>query len=74
MFWIGDLNFRLVQGYNSEEIERLVRKGELIKLLDKDQLRQVMSSGEAFSELSEQLPTFPPSYKFEFNSSRYDIK
>lgn len=74
MFWLGDLNFRLVDGYSSEEIERLVRKGELIKLLDKDQLRQVMSSGEAFSELSEQLPTFLPTYKFEFNSSRYDIK
>jgi hypothetical protein len=74
VFWIGDLNFRLVQGYSSEEIERLVRKGELIKLLGEDQLQQVMSNGEAFSELSEQLPTFPPTYKFEFNSSRYDFK
>jgi len=74
VFWIGDLNFRLVEGYSSEEIERLVREGELIKLLGNDQLQRVMSSGEAFSELSEQLPTFPPTYKFEFNSSRYDFK
>ncbi|PNF32338.1 Inositol polyphosphate 5-phosphatase K [Cryptotermes secundus] len=74
VFWIGDMNFRLVDGYSAEEIDHLIRKGELMRLLDKDQLLQVMSSGEAFSELSEQLPTFPPTYKFEFHSSRYDLK
>jgi inositol-1,4,5-trisphosphate 5-phosphatase len=74
VFWIGDMNFRLVDGYSAEKIDSLVKKGELTELLDKDQLRQVMSSGEAFSELSEHLPTFRPTYKFEFHSSRYDLK
>jgi hypothetical protein len=68
------MNFRLADGYSAEEIDHLVRKGELTRLLDKDQLRKVMSIGEAFSELSEQLPTFPPTYKFEFHSSRYDLR
>ncbi|XP_069704988.1 inositol polyphosphate 5-phosphatase K-like isoform X2 [Periplaneta americana] len=74
VFWIGDLNFRLADGINAEEIDRLIKKGELTRLLEKDQLRQAMSSGEAFSELTEQLPTFAPSYKFEFHSSQYDLK
>ncbi|KDR07202.1 phosphatidylinositol 4,5-bisphosphate 5-phosphatase A-like isoform X2 [Zootermopsis nevadensis] len=74
VFWIGDMNFRLVDGYRAEEIDCLIKKGELTTLLDKDQLRQVMSNGEAFSELSEHMPPFPPTYKFEFHSSKYDLK
>ncbi|PSN56506.1 Phosphatidylinositol 4 [Blattella germanica] len=74
VFWIGDLNFRLMDGLSAEEIDQQVKKGEITRLLDQDQLRKVMASGEAFSELYEQLPTFPPTYKFEFHSSRYDLK
>ncbi|XP_067010509.1 inositol polyphosphate 5-phosphatase K isoform X2 [Anabrus simplex] len=77
VFWIGDMNFRLVDepGVSlSTDIEALVEKGELTRLLEKDQLRRVMASGEAFSELVESTPTFPPTYKYEFHSSRYDHK
>ena len=74
MFWIGDLNFRLANGMLAEEIDHQVKKGEITRLLERDQLRQVMASGEAFSELHEQLPTFSPTYKFEFHSSKYDLK
>ncbi|KAJ9598186.1 hypothetical protein L9F63_011124 [Diploptera punctata] len=64
----------LMDGLSAEEIDNQVRKSEITWLLEKDQLRHVMASGEAFSELHEHLPTFPPSYKFEFHSSRYDLK
>nr|CAD7458546.1 unnamed protein product [Timema tahoe] len=74
VFWIGDLNFRLLSGLSATEIEQLVEKGELTRLLAKDQLRHVIDTGEAFSELVENLPTFPPTYKFEFHTSKYDLK
>lgn len=76
VFWIGDLNFRLAepQALSGTEIKRLVDCGELKSLLDKDQLRQVMSLGTAFSEMTEQLPTFPPTYKYHIQNSTYDLK
>ena len=76
VFWIGDLNFRLTDpsALSGSEIQRLVECGELKSLLDKDQLRQVMALGSAFSEMTEQLPSFPPTYKFHFHSSTYDLK
>ncbi|KAK7863761.1 hypothetical protein R5R35_011162 [Gryllus longicercus] len=74
VFWIGDLNFRLMDSYSAEEINNLIKKGELTRLLEKDQLRYAMDRGEAFSELSEETPNFPPTYKFQFNSSLYDLK
>ncbi|XP_046992841.1 phosphatidylinositol 4,5-bisphosphate 5-phosphatase A-like [Schistocerca americana] len=76
VFWIGDLNFRLEENpaLTAEKIDSLVRKGDLKTLLQKDQLHQVMNSGDAFSELTETLPTFPPTYKFQFYSSDYDLK
>ncbi|XP_071443630.1 inositol polyphosphate 5-phosphatase K-like [Hetaerina americana] len=43
-------------------------------LLQDDQLKSVMTSGAAFSELREEAVTFPPTYKFLFNSSVYDLK
>lgn len=76
VFWIGDLNFRLADPtvLTGAEIKRLVACGELKSLLDKDQLRQAMALGSAFSEMTEQLPNFPPTYKFNFHNSTYDLK
>ncbi|XP_063238865.1 inositol polyphosphate 5-phosphatase K-like isoform X2 [Bacillus rossius redtenbacheri] len=74
VFWIGDMNFRLLEGPSATEIDELVGRGELTRLLAKDQLRYVMAMGEAFGELEEPLPTFPPTYKFEFHTSLYDLR
>lgn len=78
MFWLGDLNFRMSSGFagelSADQIGTLIGRGELQRLLEHDELRQVMRSGEAFSELSEPTPTFPPSYKFNIHSSMYDLK
>ena len=76
MFWFGDLNFRLNDPnvLSAENIDRLTKKGELESLFDKDQLKNVMTSGEAFSELIEHQLTFPPTYKYLFNSNQYDLK
>ncbi|CAH1958312.1 unnamed protein product [Acanthoscelides obtectus] len=76
VFWTGDLNFRLLEEYDKtpEEIERMILKKELKSLLEHDQLRAVMKKGEAFSELLEQEPDFPPTFKFSVGTPFYDHK
>ncbi|XP_012258964.2 inositol polyphosphate 5-phosphatase K [Athalia rosae] len=75
VFWIGDLNFRLNgEDLTAEDIDILVKKNQLDLLLDRDQLKVVMHSGEAFSELVESNITFPPTYKYEFASQQFDFK
>ncbi|CAG9834673.1 unnamed protein product [Diabrotica balteata] len=76
VFWMGDLNFRLKEEFDKtpEEIERLVVKKEIKALFEHDQLRYVMRKGEAFSELTEQDPTFPPTFKFTVGTPCYDYK
>ncbi|CAM1308786.1 INPP5J (predicted) [Pycnogonum litorale] len=70
VFWIGDLNFRI--DMSIEDSHTLVQKNELSELLQYDQLRKVMNSGEAFSEFRESDPTFPPTYKFITNTDDYN--
>ncbi|KAK9877142.1 hypothetical protein WA026_016886 [Henosepilachna vigintioctopunctata] len=76
VFWMGDLNFRLLEDYDKtpEEIERSVLKKDLETLFKYDQLRYVMRRGEAFSELVENTPPFPPTFKFEVGTNSYDFK
>lgn len=76
VFWMGDLNFRLAEDFDKtpEEIEQIVLKKDLPSLFKHDQLRQVMKKGEAFSELVELTPPFPPTFKFEVGTSSYDFK
>ena len=74
---MGDLNFRLEvdpTDLSPEEIASLVSRQEFGQLLAKDQLTIARTDGEAFSELNETLPTFPPSYKYKIGTSDYDLK
>lgn len=76
VFWMGDLNFRLMDrcGKTPEEIDLLVQKGETDGLFEFDELQNVMKTGEAFSELTEAVPKFPPTFKFEVGTNYYDHK
>ncbi|XP_078044692.1 inositol polyphosphate 5-phosphatase K [Augochlora pura] len=75
IFWIGDLNFRLHgEDLTAADINMKVKKNQLKCLLDRDQLKRVMESGEAFAELRENVITFPPTYKYEFASQEFDLK
>lgn len=76
VFWMGDLNFRLMEDYDKspEEIEHQIIKKEIRQLFAHDQLRYVMRKGEAFSELTEQDPEFPPTFKFDVGTNKYDYK
>lgn len=76
VFWMGDLNFRLLEDYDRtpEEIERSILKKDIKKLFEFDQLRHVMKIGEAFSEFTEKDPDFPPTFKFDVGKNDYDHK
>lgn len=73
---MGDLNFRLMDEINRtpEEIDLLIQKKDHSKLLEFDELRCIMKTGEAFSELIETTPSFPPTFKFEVGTNYYDHK
>ena len=63
--FIKDL-FRLeMNTFSFQEIELLVSKRELIKLLEQDQLNNARSTGQGFSELEENKPSFPPTFKYK---------
>ena len=72
---MGDLNFRLEEGtFDWEQIVAQVRKGQLRKLIEVDQLSKARQSELAFYELTDTEPTFAPTYKFVIGSSDYDQK
>lgn len=73
---MGDLNFRLQESFSAcpEELDLMIQKGDISRLIEHDQLRSVMRSGEAFSELQEAEPTFKPTFKFEVGKGYYDHK
>ena len=54
-----------MNSFSFQEIEDLVSKGVLSKLLGKDQLTGARCSGQAFSELEENQPSFPPTFKYK---------
>ena len=78
---MGDLNFRLESEADknsyipeAESIIKSVARLEYGKLMAMDQLVTARSNGEAFGELRETLPSFPPSYKYRIGTSEYDTK
>lgn len=57
-----------------EDVRALVEDERLEELLEKDQLKLVMEQKRAFHNLTERMPNFPPTFKFEHGSSEYDMK
>ncbi|KAG5523900.1 hypothetical protein RHGRI_030785 [Rhododendron griersonianum] len=69
IFWFGDLNYRL--NMLDAEVRNLVDKKQWDELLHSDQLSKELRSGRVFEGWKEGPITFPPTYKYEFNSNRY---
>lgn len=76
VFWFGDLNFRLTgeATTSADDIRAMVANDELKELMKKDQLSLVRGAKQAFHQLQERLPQFPPTFKFEHGSNEYDMK
>ncbi|KAH7445503.1 hypothetical protein KP509_01G012000 [Ceratopteris richardii] len=68
IIWLGDLNYRL----NTKDTDArfLIAREDWTTLIQKDQLRQEMHGG-IFNGWQEGRITFPPTYKYAVNSTRY---
>ncbi|XP_058111075.1 type IV inositol polyphosphate 5-phosphatase 3 isoform X2 [Magnolia sinica] len=69
MIWLGDLNYRINLSY--DKTRELISKRAWSSLSESDQLIRELKKGRAFDGWSEGTLTFPPTYKYEFNSEKY---
>ncbi|CAL0309834.1 unnamed protein product [Lupinus luteus] len=67
--WLGDLNYRLVAGY--DDTHELLKKKNWSALLEKDQLRIEQRAGRVFKGWNEGGICFAPTYKYLANSDDY---
>ncbi|RHY26740.1 hypothetical protein DYB32_007335 [Aphanomyces invadans] len=74
IFWLGDLNYRLVEDANFtvDDCFAHVEKQNLDVLLARDQLNQEREKGNVFHGFEEGPIRFPPTYKFQAGTSFYD--
>ena len=70
VFWMGDLNYRVT--ISEKEAKTIIGEGNLSELLLFDQLNIERAAGRCFNGFSEGLVTFPPTYKYDIGTSRYD--
>ncbi|KAL5975509.1 Type I inositol 1,4,5-trisphosphate 5-phosphatase [Asimina triloba] len=64
-----DLNYRINLSY--DETKQFISKKDWSGLSEKDQLIRELRKGRAFDGWSEGTLTFPPTYKYEFDSENY---
>lgn len=69
IFWFGDLNYRI--DLPDSEVRYLVGMKKWDDLLKSDQLTKELVSGNTFVGWKEGLINFPPTYKYERNTTRY---
>ncbi|KAK4369623.1 hypothetical protein RND71_013415 [Anisodus tanguticus] len=70
IFWFGDLNYRISMA--DAEVRKLVANKQWNELLKSDQLNKELRKGHVFAGWKEGLINFAPTYKYEFNSDRYN--
>uniref|UniRef100_A0A0A9CQ15 Inositol polyphosphate-related phosphatase domain-containing protein n=1 Tax=Arundo donax TaxID=35708 RepID=A0A0A9CQ15_ARUDO len=69
IIWLGDLNYRINLSY--ERTHELISKQDWIALFEKDQLKRELRKGCTFDGWVEGAISFPPTYKYEFDSEKY---
>ncbi|XP_037473123.1 type I inositol polyphosphate 5-phosphatase 1-like isoform X2 [Triticum dicoccoides] len=69
IIWFGDLNYRINLSY--ERTHELISRKEWDLLFDNDQLKWELMKGRTFDGWIEGVISFPPTYKYEFNSDKY---
>jgi hypothetical protein len=69
IIWLGDLNYRIDLPY--DRTKELITKKKWSKLAESDQLIRELRKGRAFDGWLEGALHFPPTYKYESNSSKY---
>lgn len=70
ILWMGDFNYRILM--SNEDVRQLIAMEKYKTLFEKDQLNQQMIAGESFPYFHEMEISFPPTYKFDIGTKRYD--
>ena len=70
VFWASDTNYRI--SLSNEEVRTLISEEKWGKLYENDQLNLGMIAGETFQHYNEGTINFPPTYKFDNGTDRYD--
>jgi hypothetical protein len=70
VIWFGDFNYRV--GLGLEAATDAVKRRNLERLFENDQLNLQMVAGLAFRFYSEARITFMPTYKFDVGTDIYD--
>lgn len=73
IIWLGDLNYRI--SLDNVEVRRELYNrpdGYIERLLQYDQLTQVINSNKIFVEFNEPTLQFHPTYKYDFGTDSYD--
>uniref|UniRef100_A0A0E0HHB5 Inositol polyphosphate-related phosphatase domain-containing protein n=1 Tax=Oryza nivara TaxID=4536 RepID=A0A0E0HHB5_ORYNI len=70
IIWFGDLNYRINLSY--ERAHELISKQDWDGLFENDQLKRELSKGHTFDGWIEGDISFPPTYKYEFDSEKCD--
>ncbi|KAK4182630.1 putative inositol-1,4,5-trisphosphate 5-phosphatase [Podospora australis] len=70
VIWFGDFNYRI--GLGLETAKELVKRRDLGRLFENDQLNLQMVAGLAFRFYSESRITFMPTYKYDVGSDEFD--
>ncbi|KAH9513601.1 Phosphatidylinositol 4,5-bisphosphate 5-phosphatase A [Bulinus truncatus] len=71
IFWMGDLNFRIEETTYEGALE-LIEKKNFKKLIQNDQLHIAIQEGLIFEFFNEGKISFPPTYKFDPGTDKYD--
>ncbi|KAL0584150.1 hypothetical protein ABG067_006034 [Albugo candida] len=73
VFWAGDLNYRITDDISTEECLQLAESSQSCeRLLPRDQLLIERKRGNVFYGFEEASINFPPTYKFQAGTNRYD--
>lgn len=70
IFFLGDFNYRLSISRN--QVEQLIQNRSFDTLLSYDQLKKEHAGKLVFQEFNEGPIAFPPTYKYDIGSDRYD--
>ncbi|KAG5177774.1 inositol 5-phosphatase [Tribonema minus] len=73
VFWLGDLNYRIIEKVATSEVLKRVRSPAGLEYLRAcDQLNLERKKGAAFADFEEGVLTFQPTYKYEVGTNHYD--
>ena len=72
ILWVGDLNYRIVEGIPTEDVFNKIDVNDLASLRDLDQLNLERVKGAVFEGFEEGILNFAPTYKFQPGTDLYE--